>query len=302
MKKESVGTLLAIFTAIISGFAIIANKIFIIDLDPTVFTSIRALIIGIIFFIIGSFQCKFNYKKFKKVNLGYLILIGLIGGGLAFLLFFSGLKLTTGGRAAFIHKTLPLYVTLLAVLFLKEKVTKKQSFALLIMIVGLWILMFSQITPSFLWQDTSFGDALVLFATILWAIENVIAKRAMIEGESNFIVTFARMFIGSIFLFSSIPLLGKLDLLFTLSTIQITNIMISTVILLGYVFFWYWSLKFINVSKAATILLLAPVVTLVLGIVMLNEPVSEIQLLGSAMILVGSYFVTKVKSEFATGV
>ena len=124
----------------------------------------------------------------------------------------------------------------------------------------------------------------------------------MIEGESNFIVTFARMFIGGIFLLLSIPLLGKLDLLFALSISQITNIMISTVILLGYVLFWYWSLKFINVSKATTILLLAPVVTLILGIIMLNEPVSEIQLLGSAIILIGAYFVTKVKSDFTTGV
>jgi len=175
MKKETVGTLLAIFTAIISGFAIVANKIFIVDLDPTIFTSIRALIIGIIFFVIGSFQCKFDYKKFKKVNWEYLILIGLIGGGLAFLLFFSGLKLTTSGRAAFIHKTLPLYVTFLAVLFLKEKITKKQSLALLIMIIGLWILMYSQITPSILWESPSYGDMIILFATILWAIENVIA-------------------------------------------------------------------------------------------------------------------------------
>ena len=302
MKKESAGTVLAIFTAIISGFAIIANKIFIVNLDPTIFTSIRALIIGIIFFVIGSFQYKFDYKKFKKVNWGYLILIGLIGGGLAFLLFFSGLKFTTSGRAAFIQKTLPLYVTILAVLFLKEKVTKKQSLALLIMIIGLWILMYSQITPSILWENPSYGDMLILLATILWAIENVIAKRVMIEGESNFIVTFSRMFIGGIFLLLSIPLLGKIDLLFTLSISQVTNITISTIILLGYVLFWYWSLKFINVSKAATILLLAPVVTLILGIAMLNEPVSIIQLLGSVIILVGAYFVTKIKSEFATGV
>jgi len=302
MKKEFKGTLLAIFTAIISGFAIIANKIFIVDLDPTVFTSIRALIIGIIFFIIGSFQCKFDYKKFKKVSLSYLIIIGLIGGGLAFLLFFSGLKFTTGGRAAFIHKTLPLYVTILALLFLKEKVTKKQSFALLIMIIGLWVLMYSQIPSSALWLDPSYGDGLVLLATILWAVENVISKHAMVKGESNFIVTFARMFIGGLFLLLIIPLFGKIDLLFTLSISQITNIVISTILLLGYVLFWYWSLKFINVSKAATILLLAPVVSLVLGIVMLNEPISEIQLLGSSLILIGAYLVTKVKSDFVTGV
>jgi len=302
MNKEFWGTLLAIFTAVISGFSIIANKIYIVNIDPTIFTAIRALLIGIIFFIISSFQCKFDYKKFKKVKWGYLIVIGFIGGALAFLLFFSGLKLTTGSKAAFIHKTLPVYVTILAVLFLKEKITKKQSFGLIVMLFGLAILTASQITPAELWLNPSLGDLLIVFATILWAIENVIAKRVMIDGESNFVVTFARMLIGAIFLFLSIPLLGKLDLLFSLTLEQAMNIMISTVILLGYVLFWYWSIKYINVSKASMILLLAPVITLIFGVTMLNEPVPIDQLLGSALILIGTYFVVKIKSEFVTGV
>jgi len=302
MNKESIGTLLAVFTAVISGFAVIANKIFIVNLDPVIFTSIRALFIGIIFFIISSFQCKFDYKKFKMTKWGYLIAIGFIGGALAFLLFFSGLKITTGSRATFIHKTLPVFVTMLAVAFLKEKVTKKQFSGLIVMLLGLIILTYSQVTPNILWSNPSLGDLLILFATVLWAIENVIAKRAMIDGESNFVVTFARMFIGAIFLFLSIPLLGKLDLLFSLTFEQITNILISTIILLGYVLFWYWSIKYINVSKATMILLLAPVITLIFGVTMLNEPLPTDQLAGSVLILIGAYFVTKAKSEFTTGV
>jgi len=231
-----------------------------------------------------------------------LIAIGFIGGAVAFLLFFTGLKMTTSGRAAFLHKTLPVYVTILAVLFLKEKVTKKQSFALIIMFLGLLILTSSQIPSTVLWSNPSFGDLLVIFATILWAVENVIAKHAMIDGESNFVVTFARMFIGAIFLFLSIPLFGKVNLLLTLTLEQTTNIIISTIILLGYVLFWYWGIKYINVSKAATILLLAPVVTLVLGVTILNEPAPPLQLFGSTLILIGAYFVSKIKSEFATGV
>jgi drug/metabolite transporter (DMT)-like permease len=188
------------------------------------------------------------------------------------------------------------------VAFLKEKVTKKQFSGLIVMLLGLIILTYSQVTPNILWSNPSLGDLLILFATVLWAIENVIAKRAMIDGESNFVVTFARMFIGAIFLFLSIPLLGKLDLLFSLTFEQITNILISTIILLGYVLFWYWSIKYINVSKATMILLLAPVITLIFGVTMLNEPLPTDQLAGSVLILIGAYFVTKAKSEFTTGV
>jgi len=293
MRKETIGTLLVICTAVISGFAIPVNKFLIIDLDPTVFTAMRAIFIGIGFFILASFQNKFDYTKFKKVPWKYLLAIGLIGGGLAFLLYFSGIKLTTSGRAAFLHKTLPIYVMILAFLFLKEKIVKKQAYALVLMIFGTIMLYSAEITP-----DVSMGDLLCITATFLWGVENIISKSVMRKNESNFVVGFARMFFGAIFLFGTILLLGKFDQVLTLTYEQVGKLLISTSILFGYVLTWYWGIKLINVSKAAPLLLLAPVISLFLGIVWLGEPVPLLQLLGSALILIGAYLVSKIKSEF----
>jgi drug/metabolite transporter (DMT)-like permease len=298
MKKEFFGTLLAILAAVVSGFSIVANKVFITDLDPTIFTAIRALFIGIICFMISSIECRFKYKKFKRVSWKYLIAIGFIGGAIAFLLFFTGLKLTTGGRAAFLQKTLPIYVMIFAFFFLKEKITKKQVFAFIIMFIGLIVLMSSQIEPSIFWPNPSWGDLLIIFATVLWAVENIISKYTMIKKESNFVVTFARMFFGAIFLFAIAVLWNKAYLLYQLTPQQTFNIYVSTIILFYYVFLWYWSIKFINVSKAATLLLLAPVISLFLGMIILDEPVPLLQLIGSALILVGAYVVSRTKSEF----
>ena len=138
---------------------------------------------------------------------------------------------------------------------------------------------------------------MVISATILWAVENTLAKHAMNNKESNFVVTFARMFFGSIFLFSIIIILGKIDLLFSLQTAQIRNIIISTGILFCYVLFWYSSIKYINVSKASVILLLAPVISLILGYYWLDEIVTNVQIVGSILILIGSYFIVKTRSE-----
>jgi drug/metabolite transporter (DMT)-like permease len=80
------------------------------------------------------------------------------------------------------------------------------------------------------------------------------------------------------------------------------NIAISTAILFGYVFCWYYSIKMINVSKASTLLLLAPIISLILGVLIFNEPTPVLQLLGSALILIGTYLVIKVKSELVTGI
>lgn len=298
MNKEVVGTILAFTTAIISGFAIFANKIFVVNLDPTVFTAVRALIIGFIFLILSLVFHSWERKENKKLRWGYLLFIGIIGGGIAFLLFFNGLKLTTAGRAAFLHKTLPLYVLILAFVFLKEKISKKQSIAFFVMLAGLIVMVWNSVQPSEFWLNPKIGDLLVISATVLWAIENVIAKKAMLKGEHNFVVSFARMFFGALVLFGIVFLTNKFNLIMALTGMQWIYILISTGILFAYVLTFYWAIKYINVSKAATILLLAPVITLILGVVFLKEPLPISQLIGSVLILAGAYFIARTKSEF----
>jgi len=294
MNKELKGTMLALLAAVISGLSIPLNKIFIVNLDPLVFTSIRSLLIGIVFLAITFFR---HERINKKINIKYLALIAIIGGAFAFLLFFDGLKLTTSGRAAFLQKTMPLYIIVLAFIFLKEKITKKYLYCILLMLIGIAVIYYSDIASNPLWLNPSLGDLLIICATFLWAIENTIAKKVMFK-ESNFIISFARMFFGGIILISVVLVLGKLEILMSLNSQQLLNIGISTIVLFGYVLFWYWSLKFINVSKASIILLLAPVISFLIGVGFLGEPSPYSQIIGSALILVGAYLVSNIKSEF----
>jgi len=317
MKKEALGTILAIIAALISGVSIMANKLFIVDMEPVVFTAVRALFIGIIFFMLLSYsswgrnkvvkknkakdRAKVKANAPKKIPWKYYLAIGIIGGAFAFLLFFSGLKLTTGGRAAFLQKTMPLYITVLALVFLKEKISRKQLGAMLLMFLGMIAIYYATISPAELWANPSMGDLMVIGAAFLWAVEAIIAKRVMVKGESNLMVSFARMFIGAIVLFAFLAAFGNAESL-NLTAQQITNLSISTALLFGYVFFWYYSMKLINVSKASALLLIAPVISMALGVMFLSEPVAALQLIGSAMILIGSYIVIKIRSELATGV
>ncbi len=301
MNKENLGTLFAILAAIVSGIAIPMNKLFIVKLDPTIFTALRSLIIGLIFLFLSLHQSKFSFKSFKKVNWKYMLLIALIGGSIAFLLYFNGLKLTTSSRAAFLHKTLTFYVVILGFLFLKEKISKSHWVALGLMFFGVALIYLTQIKPAELWQNPSLGDLLVIVATMLWAVENIIARKTLSEGATNFIVSFSRMFFGGLILFGFLILTNKYQALLNLDPIAWRNIGISTAVLFSYVFFWYWSLKLINASKAATFLLLSPVISTMFGFLLFKEPLPLLQLIGSAMILIGSYVTIRTKSELVAG-
>jgi len=297
IEKEKFGTILAFAAAITSGFSIFLNKIFIVSLDSIIFTATRSIFIGGIFFILSLHKNGWKAKSFKKVPWKHLIAIGFIGGGIAFLLFFSGLKMTTSGRAAFLHKTLPLYVTLFAFLFLKEKIGKKQILALIFMLAGTVILSSAEITPTELWSNPHLGDVLVIAATVLWAVENIISKKAMLLGESNFTVSFGRMFFGALILFGIAAIYGRMHLLLSVTAMEWLYIMISTAVLFSYVFTYYLSIKHINVSKASTILTFSPVITMLLGVVFLKEPAVLVQVAGSFIILAGAFLIYRIKSE-----
>jgi len=115
---------------------------------------------------------------------------------------------------------------------------------------------------------------------------------------SNFVVSFSRMFFGGVLLFGIVLFMGNFDSILRLSGTQWIYVLASSALLFTYVLTFYWSIKYINVSKATTILLLAPVITLILGSMVLHEPAPAWQIVGSALILIGAYFVYGVKSEF----
>jgi drug/metabolite transporter (DMT)-like permease len=289
MNKENIGTLFAIITALVSGIAIVANKFFLVSLDPTLFTTIRTFLVGIGFFVISFYKNKLSLENFNKVSWKVLISIGIVAG-FGFLAFFNGLKLTTAGRAAFLHKLIPLFVTILAFAFLKEKIKRKQVYAMLVMIIGAYLVSYSAI--SF---DVAFGDLLVIVATILFAAENIISKYAMINKESNFIVSFCRMFFASLVLFSIVFLMGNINQLLLLNYEQMIYIGVSVTLLFLYVFFWYYSISIIKVSKASTLLLLSPFISLFLSYLFLEEALLSLQIIGSILILVGAFIVSRTK-------
>ncbi len=287
MNKENIGILFAVITAVVSGFAIMVNKFFLVSLDPTLFTSLRTFFVGLGFFIISFFKNKLSFKNFNKVPWKILLSIGVVAG-FGFLTFFNGLKLTTAGRTAFLHKLLPLFITVLAFTFLKEKINRIQVYAMIVMIIGAYLISSSAIT-----FDIAIGDFLVIIATVLFAVENIISKYAMIKKESNFVVSFCRMFFASIVLFSIVLLTGKFDQLLLLTSEQVLYIGISVSILFLYVFFWYYSIKLIKVSKASTLLLLSPPISLFLSYLFLEETILPLQIIGSVLILLGAFIVSK---------
>lgn len=295
------GVLLVLLTAVISGASIFANSILAQPTDAFVFTalknaSVAVLIISIIF-LSKNFQ---EIKSLTRRQWRNLALIGAIGGSIPFLLFFYALKLTSALNAAFLHKSMFLFVALLAAVFLKERLDKKFLIAILAMFAGI-ILLFGLKISSF-----GFPDLLILLAVVFWSIEVVLSKHVLKELSGNTVV-FGRMFFGSLIMLSFLFATQRTELLFSLTTPQIAGIAITTLFLLAYNITWFNGLKHVNAAFAAAILSLGLPITAALSAVFQGKQLFLADFAGYAVIIAAvfalSYFSSKQRlSQPAAGV
>ena len=254
------GVVLAIAAAVISGWAVFINKFALAnwtssDIYTTEKNMVAALILTVVF---AGFLYRKEIFGLPKKEWGRLALIGLIGGSLPFVLFFKGLSLASSSGAAFFHKTLFVWVAILAIPILKEKLSKMQLFAFGILIIGNISLFY----PKELYFDTA--GVLILTATVIWALENVLAKKFM-NTISAPVMAWGRMFFGSIFLIGYLFFVGRGLELAHISLVQLPWLLLVGITLFLYVTFWYSGLKRVPAVVATSILTIASPITTVLN-------------------------------------
>jgi len=279
--QEKKGLWLVLTTAIISGMSIFMNKWGVQGIDSSVFTGAKNLVVAILLFslIILAKDLK-KLKELTKKDWLKLSLIGLLGGSIPFILFFKGLQLTSAAQGSFIHKSMFIWAGLLALIFLKEKISKGIIIGAVLLLSGNFLLL------KMGGFSLGAGDWLILAATLLWSVETIISKKAL-ESLDSKIVAWGRMFFGSLIILLFLTATNKLSLMATLTISQLVWIGITSVFLLGYVFTWYSGLKELKASVATSILLLGSVITATLDFAFSSAAIDIPKIIGIILLILG---------------
>ncbi len=286
MNKK--GVYFAIGAALISGFAVFLNKFAVTFWsNSSVFTTAKNLVVVILLTSLLILVKKLQeLKNLSKKDWLRLVAIGFIGGSIPFLLFFKGLTMASATNAAFIHKTLFIWVALLAIPFLKEKLSKLQIFSLGLLVIGTYLFAGS------LKLKFGYGEFLILLATLLWAAENIIAKITL-RNVSSLTTAWGRMFFGSIFLMIYLGFSGELGQIFVPLS-GISWLLLSSVILFGYVITWYAALKSLPATVASAILVIAAPITALLDSVFVTHRLKPTILISCLIIALGTILIIRI--------
>lgn len=262
ITAQNKGIVLAVITALVSGLSIYVNKFAVSVFSPPLFfTGAKNLLVAIA--LVSIFLLSKQYKNLYNANKKdflLLLLIGLIGGYLPFWLFFTGISQTSAINSVIIQKTLVLWVAILAVPLLKENLSKKQGFAILLLFCSNLVL------GGFKGLEFTRGEFYILLSSILWAVETIIAKKALKKFSASLLAT-ARMSIGSVLLLVTAFLTSAVSVKPSVGIVEWLVVLSTVLFLFVYVNLWYSALKHASAIFVSTILVGSTIVTNILTII-----------------------------------
>jgi drug/metabolite transporter (DMT)-like permease len=277
---RTVGVGLAVITATISGDAVFLNASAVRQVpDAAVYTTLKNAVAAVV--LLGILVATNRWNDLRAIparRWPALLAVGVVGGSIPFVLFFTGLAGASAPGAAFIHKTLFLWVALLALPALGER-------AGVATIIGLVALLGGQalVLPP---RDVAWGpgETMILAATILWAVETILVKRLI--GETPALVVGAlRMSLGVVILVGYLVVSGRVAGVATIGPAGWAWIAVTGVILAGYVGTWFAALRLAPATVVTSVLVLAAIMTGALSAISAGAAPAPSVLAGYGLIL-----------------
>jgi drug/metabolite transporter (DMT)-like permease len=263
MTSRSTGIALAFVTACISGVSIWVNGRGVAHFsDATVYTTAKNVIAGaflLLLLLVPGSHGRASLSSITRRRWPALLAVAVIGGSVPFVLFFDGLKDSTATQAAFLQKTLVVWVALLAVPLLKERFGWPHALAIGCLLGGQAWLVGTFGTVAF-----GKGEAMILVATLLWSVEVVFVKY-LLRSIPPSVVAAARMAIGAVLLVCWLALTGKLGDLAGLSALQWRWALLTGLLLTAYVATWFAALARAQAIDVTAVLVFGAVVTAILS-------------------------------------
>ncbi len=274
------GMAFALMAALVSGVSVFFNGAAVKLADPLAYTLLKntgafaflaAIILGL-----GEIR---HFRNLSRRQWGMLVLIGIIGGSLPFMMFFSGLKLGGPAISSFIFRSLFIFAGVFGYLILRERLEPRDLAAGFLILIGNALLL----SGDFMFGA---GQLLVLGATALWALEYTVSRKALSDIHPRALMS-ARMFFGGIALLLFMGASGSIGALGEISA-EVLSWLVVTSLLLGlFLLSWYNSLKHLPVFKASTVLALGGIVTASLDLLFLGKAVAPAESMGFILILAG---------------
>ncbi|SJN43576.1 DMT family transporter [Psychrobacter sp. JB385] len=251
------------------------------------FASLRVVLAGLTMLVFVLVKKKNRQGIFK--NWKALTLVGLFSAAIPFILFSFSARSVNAGVLAVLNASVPMMSGFIASTFFKDRLSKKQILGLVIGVIGVVILMSENLFGE---QSATSGSGLLpmgyaLLACVGYAVGANITRNYL-DNVSPVAITAGSLIIASVIMLPvalyEFPYGKSISLTAWVSVICIG--VLSTAIAL---IFMNQLIKSIGPMRATSITLVIPIFAIILGYLLLGEALDTPAIIGSVVILFGTY-------------
>lgn len=273
---KSRGIFLTILSAIIFGFTPIIAKIT-YDLGSNGITLAflrHALVLPILYGIIKIQKLSLVITKTQVKN---ILLVGIFGSGLAILTLYSSYSYISVGSATVLHFLYPMFVSLISLLYFKEKLSKVNKICLAVATLG--IIFF--IEPN---NGSMLGIVLSLISGVFFAYYVVGIDRLWLKDMNSYVLNFYFALFISIFIGIFGLVTNNLHLTLSATVYGYSFIIAVLTSIIGIICLQQ-GVKYLGGTTASILSMFEPVTSVIVGLIVLHEQLSMMKIIGCCIIL-----------------
>jgi drug/metabolite transporter (DMT)-like permease len=281
-----------LFAVLAWGASFIATKVALREVSPVTVVWLR-FAMGVAILGVAVIARK-QFALPPAPDLVYFAILGFIGITFHQWLQSTALQTSQASTTAWIVATTPIFIALLAWIFLRERLGWWKVVGIALAAFGVLIVVsqgdFSAFTAG---SFGASGDILILVSALNWAVFSVLSRRGL-QFHPATRMMFYVMTIGWLFtsvLFFSGPGMKEIGQLSTAGWLGVGFLGVACSGL-AYIF-WYDALQALPASQVGAFLYIEPLVAVLVAAIILDEPLIFASLVGGAIILAGVWLVNR---------
>lgn len=287
-----------LLTAIFWGGTFVAGRFLANDVDASSAAFLR-FVIGSSVILISIWMINGKIPKISGKQLFGVTCLGLTGIFAYNLFFFKGLQMISAGRAGMIISLNPVSISLLSILFFKEKITVLKILGITLSLLGAIVVITNGDIISVFSTAVTQGDLYIFGCVASWVAYSIIGK-LVLEGLSPLVSVGYASLIGAIFLFVPAVLNGLPDSIPKISLSSWSALFYLGVCGTALAFFWYYEgIQKIGPIKTGVFINFVPVSAIILAYLILDEPIT-LSLATGAALVIGGVFLTNYSRKMQT--
>lgn len=265
------------------------------ELSPVNLTILRLSIASAIFLCLVVFQ-RNRFSPYHKKDTVTLFFLGFVGISMYHLGLNYGEQFVSAGAASLIIATIPIFVVILAKIFLSENIDKQMLFGIITALAGVIVISLWGNPGVTIEVEYLSGALAVVVAAFVGAVYTIFGKKMLTRYNPLSLTAYA-------FLLGTLGLIPFLSYSFFEEVANISLVTWASVLFLAFFptviayTLWYAALEVKQASEISVYLYATPVISTLLGVFFLHEQLTVFYVIGGFFVLAGLYLVNKQRKH-----